>query len=128
MKIINSLVIIALVGASLTSCVVPEYTGGSVAPLTSSLTFGTYETLPTNYVGDAYYYQSRYYYGGNYQNGNYIYQGRPYSSRYYYNGNYYYGGRHEHRDSRLPQRSVSNPYRSGGQGQSYNRDHNRDRN
>jgi hypothetical protein len=128
MKFINLLVIVASVGATLNSCVVSDYPGGPVTPLASSLTFGTYETLPTNYVGDAYYYQSRYYYGGNYQNGNYIYQGRPYSSRYYYNGNYYYGGRHEHRDSRFSQRSMRKKYRSGGQIRSENRVHNRDRN
>lgn len=64
--------------------------------------YRTYTTLPTNYSGNAYLYNGRYYSGGQYQNGNYTYQGRPYTNRYNYNGQYYYGGDHRAYGSSLP--------------------------
>ena len=64
--------------------------------------YRTYTTLPTNYSGNAYLYNGRYYSGGQYQNGNYTYQGRPYTNRYNYNGQYYYGGDHRAYGSSIP--------------------------
>ena len=87
----------------MTSCVVSDYPGGPVTPVTTSLSFGTYDTLPASYVGGAYYHQNRYFYGGNYQRGRYFYQGRYYNDRYYHGGRYYYGGRHEIHVRKSPQ-------------------------
>ena len=95
MNAITSLLVLAAAAVSFSSCVVSDYPGG---PATGSVstTFGIYDTLPNTYVGDAYYYRNRYYYGGNYETGRYMYQGSPYTNRYYHNGQYYYGGRNEY--------------------------------
>ena len=60
------------------------------------VSYRSYNTLPQNYAGDAYYYGGRYYSGGRYESGRYYYGGRPYTNRYYHNGRYYYGGRYEY--------------------------------
>lgn len=52
----------------------------------------TYRDLPSNYSGDAYYYNNVYYAGGRYEPGTYSYNGRTYSHRYFHNGQYLYGG------------------------------------
>ncbi len=101
-----------LLTLSLVSCMDPMYpvaynNGGG---------FNTYATLPTNYSGNAYLYNGRYYTGGQYQNGSYIYQGRNYSNRYYQNGQYYYGGNHRVYGSTIPvQNNAYIQQRSGYQ-------------
>lgn len=96
MKLAASYFCLALAGAAMISCVVPVYPGNR--PYAAG-GYGYYSSLPSTYVGDAYFYGGRYYYGGRYESGRYYHQGRPYSGRYYHNGQYYYGGRHEHRSS-----------------------------
>jgi hypothetical protein len=85
--------------AILTSCVVPVETEGSHYTSTGGGHM-VYTTLPTSFVGSAYYYDGRYYSGGRYQTGTYSYRGRPYSNRYHYNGKYYYGGRYQEHGAR----------------------------
>ena len=98
-----------LLTLSLISCADPSFSGGyngnSNGPSYAGSGFNTYTTLPTNYSGNAYLYHGRYYSGGQYQNGNYTYQGRPYTNRYNYNGQYYYGGDHRSYGSSLPVQS-----------------------
>lgn len=60
----------------------------------NSSLFNVYTTLPSDYDGDAYYYNGRYYAGGRYENGRYDYDGSRYSNRYYYDGRYIYGGKY----------------------------------
>ena len=91
-----------LLAATITSCVDTGYYGGprqSYGGASVSTGRGYYTTLPSNYVGSAYFYNGRYYSGGNYQTGNYTYQGRTYNNRYYQNGQYLYGGVHQHHGS-----------------------------
>ena len=95
MNTVKSIIVLALASVSLSSCVVSDYPGGPVVGSVSS-SFGVYDALPRTYVGDAYYYRNRYYYGGNYERGRYNYQGRQYTDRYNHGGQYYYGGRNEH--------------------------------
>ncbi len=78
-----------LLTLSLISCADPSFSGGY-----NGNGFNTYTTLPQNYSGNAYLVDGRYYSGGQYQTGNYNYQGRAYPNRYLYNGQYYYGGNH----------------------------------
>ncbi|MHB1081340.1 MAG: hypothetical protein ACYC67_18225 [Prosthecobacter sp.] len=83
---------------SISSCVGPGFGGGGGYGNGYSNGYGgfnTYSTLPGNFSGSAYNHNGRYYSGGNYQTGNYSYQGRPYTSRYSHNGQYYYGGTHQ---------------------------------
>ena len=91
---------------SLISCAEPtlsgRYNANSGGPSLASNGFNTYTTLPTNYSGNAYLLDGRYYSGGQYQNGNYTYQGRNYNNRYLYNGEYYYGGDHRAYGSAVP--------------------------
>ena len=68
----------------------------------------TYNTLPPNYAGTAYYYDNRYYAGGRYETGRYTNQGRAYTNRYYHNGQYLYGGAHQQHAVR-----NANPYNQG---------------
>jgi uncharacterized membrane protein len=79
-----------LLTLSLTSCVEPMYP----VAYNSGSGFNTYTTLPTNYSGNAYFYNGHYYSGGQYQNGSYNYQGRAYPGRYLYDGQHFYGGNH----------------------------------
>jgi hypothetical protein len=107
-----------LLAATITSCVDTGYYGGPRQPYggaSVSTGRGYYTTLPSNYVGSAYFYNGRYYSGGNYQTGNYTYQGRTYNNRYYQNGQYLYGGVHQHHgspDSQMHQHS-SQQYQDG---------------
>ncbi len=117
--------VVTILGIS--SCVDPMYgaygtTGGYRGG------YNTYSTLPLNYSGSAYLYNSRYYSGGQYQTGSYNYQGRQYTNRYYHNGMYYYGGQHQnHTGSSQPQRYSGRVQDSHGRsndqgyGASYNR-------
>ena len=91
----TTLLLPSLAAFTLTSCVVPAYDdpGGNGS---AGVSYGTYEVLPNDYQGDAYYYGGRYYSGGRYESGRFYDQGQPYGSRYYHNGQYYYGGHHEH--------------------------------
>jgi len=97
------LVLPLLLAATITSCVDTGYYGGPRQSYGGGASLsggrGYYTTLPSNYVGNAYYYNGRYYSGGNYQTGNYTYQGRTYNNRYYQNGQYLYGGVHQHHGS-----------------------------
>jgi hypothetical protein len=70
------------------------YDDGYYPPRQSS--YQVHTTLPSVYVGSAYYYNGRYYSGGRYERGRYNYGGRAYSARYYHSGRYYYGGTHRH--------------------------------
>ncbi len=115
MKLNQSLLLLALAGVTMTSCVVPVDRGDRYHS-TVGVGYGYYDSLPPTYVGDAYFYGGRYYYGGRYETGRYVDHGRQYNNRYYHNGHYYYGGNHEHH---------------GGSGLSHDRvrqsDHNNDR-
>ena len=104
--------------ALLSSCVVPGYPADGHESSNGSV-HRVYTTLPTNYVGSAYFHNGRYYAGGSYQTGRYHDHGHSYSSRYYYNGQYYYGGNYQqhaprtasqeqdHEQSRPGQREVA---------------------
>lgn len=75
----------------LVSCVTDHYQGaGYIAP--SESRYMTYTSLPSDFSGDAYYYNNRYYAGGRYEPGTYTYGGRSYNDRYFHNGQYIYGG------------------------------------
>lgn len=95
---IAPLLLPALAAAFLSSCVESDYPGDY--RVTAS--HGVYTALPTNYVGNSYYYNGRYYAGGRYESGRYHYQGRAYDNRYIYNGQYFYGGRYQHHGSNTP--------------------------
>ena len=99
MKLLLPLLSLALTGVTMTSCVVSGYPDGSYPVSRVGVGYGYYDTLPSTYVGDAYFLSGRYYYGGRYETGRYYYQGRSYNDRYYHSGHYYYGGRHEHHGS-----------------------------
>ncbi len=103
MKLNQTLFVLPLLlAAAITSCVDTGHYGGPRQPYggaSLSAGRGYYTTLPSNYVGNAYYYNGRYYSGGNYQTGTYTYQGRTYNNRYYQNGQYLYGGVHQHHGS-----------------------------
>ncbi len=73
------------------------------APLSSCVDTGYYSGPRPSY-GSAYFYNGRYYDGGNYQTGVYSYQGRTYNNRYYQNGQYLYGGVHQHHGSQQQSR------------------------
>lgn len=103
-----SLFFLTLVSVAITSCVVPGHPAG-LAVSTVSVDYSTNSSLPSNYVGDAYFYEGRYYSGGRYENGRFHDHGRAYSNRYYYNGRYYYGGRHDHYNGHT-QRTVYRRY------------------
>ncbi len=120
MSIIKSLFTISLASAFLSSCLVSNYPEGTAS---SAVTFGTYDTLPSTYVGDAYRYQNRYYYGGSYQRGSYNYRGRQYNDRYYHGGNYYYGGSHENHGHNTPQQSGNREHRSNDRGRGDGKKH-----
>ena len=85
----------------LASCV-SEYdqSAGPIHPSQSGYT--SYVSLPSDYSGDAYYYNNRYYAGGRYEPGTYSYNGRTYTHRYFHDGRYLYGG-----DYRQPASAVS---------------------
>jgi hypothetical protein len=101
---------------TLSSCVVPGYPGDTRYSSSRGAS-GVYNTLPTTFVGSAYYHDGRYYSGGNYQTGRYNYGGRQYTSRYYHNGNYIYGGRHQQYGAAsnrpVTHDSTRSPYGSG---------------
>ncbi|MCE9520037.1 MAG: hypothetical protein K8R87_10860 [Verrucomicrobia bacterium] len=60
------------------------------------VSFGIYDALPSDYDGDYYLYNKRYYYGGKYETGKFSYEGHDYDSRYYHDGKYVYGGHYDH--------------------------------
>ena len=135
MKLSQSLFVLPLLlAASITSCVDTGYYGGPRSSMGGGVAVGGgrgyYTTLPSNYVGNAYYYNGRYYSGGNYQTGVYTYQGRTYNNRYYQNGQYLYGGVHRHYGSPSSHGSPSSyssqqqsrpDYRDPRDGRSYSR-------
>lgn len=96
---------------SLMSCADPQFYAGTTG---GGSGFTTYTALPPNYSGSAYLLDGTYYSGGQYQTGNYNYQGRAYPSRYYYNGQYYYGGNHRAYGSPLPVQSNTYIQQSNG--------------
>jgi hypothetical protein len=93
----------------LASCV--SYPEQSAVPHVSARSgYTTYVSLPSGYMGDAYYYNNRYYAGGRYEPGTYSYQGRTYDHRYYHDGQYLYGGNYRQQVSEIPPpRSFSRP-------------------
>jgi hypothetical protein len=114
MKLLNlRLFVLALPLAAtsfLASCVIDDYPStGYNAP--SASRYVTYTSLPSNYSGDAYFYNNRYYAGGRYEPGTYTYQGQRYNDRYFHNGQYIYGGDYRRSTSRvssvLPSTSTS---------------------
>jgi len=108
MKHPNSLLLLpAVIGLSLTSCVVSDY---PVRPSYSNAgaSYGTYTVLPRNYSGDAYYHGGRYYSGGRYESGTFHDRGQTYSNRYYHDGRYYYGVRHESHKAQQPSQRHDN--------------------
>jgi hypothetical protein len=95
-----------LASALLSSCVDPGYATYNRQSSGDSR-HSVYSTLPSSFVGDAYFHNGQYYSGGNYETGRYLNGGNRYSNRYYHNGQYIYGGsyktydssrRHDHRD------------------------------
>lgn len=60
--------------------------------LPSESGYATHVTLPSDYSGDAYYYNDRYYTGGRYEPGTYTYNGQTYNHRYIHDGQNLYGG------------------------------------
>ena len=79
----------------LPSCVVPPpHPPGHVAVGAGGISFGIYDTLPAGYASPYYYYGSRYYWGGRWETGRFVYRGRHYDGRYFHNGHYLYGGRY----------------------------------
>lgn len=76
--------------SSLSSCYLPP--GPPVARV--GVGVGYYETLPRGFSSPYYYHSNRYYYGGRWQPGSYMYHGRHYSGRYFHGGQYLYGGKH----------------------------------
>ena len=82
--------------ALLSSCIIPMNTDDHYG--TAGGGYSVHTSLPTSFVGSAYYHDGRYYSGGRYQTGRYVYGGRPYSSRYHYNGQYIYGGEYQQYD------------------------------
>jgi hypothetical protein len=113
-----SIILLALAAATLSSCVVSDYPGGPVRGSVSS-TFGVYNEIPDSYVGDAYRYNNRYYYGGNYERGNYTYKGRQYTNRYNHGGTYYYGGSNQHYGTRAQQNARDNDTRNHDRNQQF---------
>lgn len=73
---------------TLSSCV--------VAPGPPVVRAGYWETVPATYAGDSFLIGSRYYYGGLYEEGDFVFEGRHYPCRYLHNGRYLYGGRLMH--------------------------------
>ena len=114
MKLVRNLFLLpCLASVLLTSCVVPGNPFQIIFPFPAvGIGYGTYDTLPPNYVGNTYYYGNRYYYGGRYESGSYYYGGRPYSDRYFHNGRYYYGGRYQHIGNSVRQQNRGYYYRN----------------
>jgi len=90
---------------SLVSCVSDHYQSAGSNPLSES-SYMTYTTLPSDYSGDSYYYNNRYYAGGRYEPGTYSHNGRTYDQRYFHNGQYLYGGNYRQSGSSV---SYSDP-------------------
>ena len=88
----------------LASCAIDDYPStGYIGP--SDSRYVTYTTLPSNYSGDAYFYNNRYYAGGRYEPGTYSYNGRNFDNRYFHDGKYLYGG--DYRMSPAGQRQTA---------------------
>jgi|GEM_PF-2400937 hypothetical protein len=102
MKLSLSFLPFAFAAFTMTSCVVPGNDGYGPDYGTASIGYRQYNTLPTGYVGSAYFYNGRYYSGGRYESGSFQNQGRAYNDRYLYDGHYYYGGSHQHYGNRPP--------------------------
>ncbi len=100
MKLTPILCLSLFAAIAMTSCVVPGELSYGPGYSSASVGYRQYNTLPSGYVGDAYYYGGRYYSGGRYESGTFHNQGRSYNDRYFYNGQYYYGGNHQHHGSR----------------------------
>lgn len=92
----------------LSSCVYPGYDLGRYDSSGDSR-YDVYSSLPDSYVGSTYYYDGRYYSGGNYETGMFFHKGKPYTSRYYHNGQYLYGGSYKTYDLN---RSYDGRYRN----------------
>jgi hypothetical protein len=85
-----------------------SYRDSSFRPSTST-NYTTYRTLPSNYSGDAYYYNDRYYIGGRYEPGTYSYQGQSYDHRYFHDGQYFYGGDYRQSPTVVSTRTTLQP-------------------
>jgi hypothetical protein len=90
----------------LVSCVSDPYYSAGNHPQSDSR-YLTYTTLPSDYSGDAYYYNNRYYAGGRYEPGTYSYGGRTYNQRYFHNGQYLYGGDYRQSGAAVSYRETS---------------------
>lgn len=98
---------------AMTSCVVPgDVSYSSPGYSSASVGYRQYNTLPTGYVGSAYFYGGRYYSGGRYESGNFHDHGRTYNDRYYHNGQYYYGGSHRNYGSPPPSSHAGHDHSS----------------
>ena len=53
---------------------------------------GSWRAVPVEFEGDVFAVNGRYYHGGYYEEGDFVFDGRRYSCRYIYNGHYLYGG------------------------------------
>jgi len=85
------LILLAGVAFSVSSCVVPEQRVPE-APAPGSV--GVLEVPPVTWNQPYFYYNSRYYYGGKWETGNFEYRGHTFTNRYLHNGHYLYGGRY----------------------------------
>ena len=111
MTTLQSLFLASVAGFTMTSCLVLELPGNGPRGRTISSSVGVYDELPRSYVGDAYLYQNRYYYGGRYESGVFHDHGRQYSDRYYHGGQYYYGGNHQHHEGSVqPQKNKKSSH------------------
>lgn len=57
---------------------------------------GVWATVPDDYEGDTFIYQNRYYHGGKYEKGDFVWEGKHYPDRYFHDGKWLYGGKWEH--------------------------------
>jgi hypothetical protein len=67
-----------------------------VEPGGVTVTTGVWTTVPDDYDGDYYIYNDRYYHGGKFERGDFVWEGRHYPDRYMHDGKWIYGGKWEH--------------------------------
>lgn len=71
---------------------------------TTTVTTGVWTKVPDDYVGDYYFYNNQYYYGGKHETGDFEWEGHRYKDRYEHEGKWIYGGKWEHHDRKHVER------------------------
>ena len=89
MRLLSKIALVALSGL-LSSCTFSEYSFGKV------ISYGGVSSLPSDFSGNAYYWNGSYYTGGRYEAGRFYYIDRFYNSRYIFNGKDLYGGGYQY--------------------------------